>query len=382
MRDILLLRMSGENVGGIEGQVFRIAQYLRMKRLFKPILITSGAESPFAEIFRKDGFSVYEVSMGKTDLTRAVPILESLVQKNDVAVVQSHGFRESLLGASIKKRYPQIPHVFRVQTHIDCAVIAPWRKLAYHILDKINSRYVDCYAVNGRYLADEVVRHSWIPSRKIRIVINGREAVGAPDAPQEQSEDPLPHRIAMVSNLYPRKGHDVLLEALALLKAKDMRVDVRLVGGEAVNILDSRGMSFMDSLRERAARLGVLDQIDFYGFTRDIYTALQGFPIVVLPSDSEGVPNSILEAMSLRKLVIASRVGGIPEIISDGRDGLLHPPKDARSLAQNIERVFCSAARAWEPLRNAAYARWQQEFSMEAMMNQLIDIYENLGVIN
>jgi len=309
---------------------------------------------------------------------KAVSFLEPLVRKHDIAVVQSHGFRESLLGAAIRKRHPEMRHVFRVHTHIDCASIPQWRKLAYHVLDRINSRYVDCYAANGQYLANEIVRHSWITSRKIRVIINGREAVGIPDPRPENIESPLPRRIAMVSNLLPRKGHDTLLEALALLQAKRMRVDVRLVGGEATNAVVSGGTPFTDSLRERARHLGVLDQIEFYGHTRDIYAALQGFPVVVLPSDSEGVPNSILEAMSLRKLIIASRVGGVPEIILDGRDGMLHAPRDAQALASYSERVFDTPASVWQPMRDSAYARWQREFSMEAMMNGLILVYRSL----
>jgi len=101
----------------------------------------------------------------------------------------------------------------------------------------------------------------------------------------------------------------------------------------------------------------------------------------VLPSDSEVIPNCILEALSLRKLAIASQVGGVPEIIQSGANGILHPPQDPLALADILKKVFTSPAKVWEPMRDAGYETWREKFSTERMMEGLIAVYKEIGVL-
>jgi glycosyltransferase involved in cell wall biosynthesis len=250
----------------------------------------------------------------------------------------------------------------------------------YHILDKWTSKYVDYYVANGQYLRDEIINRSWIEPRKTCVIVNGRDSIGPPDPPYDRLESPLPPCIAMIANLRSRKGHDVLIKGLASLRKKGLRIEARLIGGEATGDNNIQGTPFTDNIKAEARRQGVLEQIEFYGYTNDIYTALRDFPVVVLPSDGEGVPNSIIEAISLRKLVVASRVGGIPEIIQDGLQGILHSPRDPDAFASCLERVFTTPSRDWEPIRDAGYQTWQKKFSVNKMINSFTAIYNELGL--
>lgn len=380
MKDILFIRAASSNVGGIEGQIIRIAKRFALIKLFNPILVTSTGHNVFAERFEDCGFPVYKIQMDKSDILKGSKAIESILNKHNIGVIQSHMFRDSFIGRKVRMKHPEILHLFRAHTYIDCAWVPFWKKSVYHIIDKLTSKYVDLFIANGKYLAKEIVDHSWISPTKIRIVRNGREYVGLPDLPEDNLEASLSSRIAMVSNLLLHKGHDVLIRALSLLKQKGLIIRARLIGGESTGNRNANNTLFTDSLKTEAQELGVLDQIEFHGYTRNVYEALKGFSIVILPSDREGIPNCILEALSLRKLVIASNVGGIPEIIENGVSGLLHPPQDPKALADILEKVFTRPAKVWEPMRNAGYKTWKEQFSMEHMMDGLINIYRELNL--
>jgi glycosyltransferase involved in cell wall biosynthesis len=92
------------------------------------------------------------------------------------------------------------------------------------------------------------------------------------------------------------------------------------------------------------AELGISDRFRFLGFTPDVRPAVVDFDILTLPSLQEPFGRSIIEAMALGAPVVATRVGGVPEIITDGEHGLLVPPDDPAALAEAIDRLLGDAA--------------------------------------
>ena len=382
MKEILFIRNSSDNFGGIEGQILRLATEFYSKGLFLPVLVTASTTCTFARRFKENGFDVYQVPFGKSKTIMSARCISDIIACRNIALIQTHMFRESLIARLVCKKNPQIPHVYRAQLHIDASQKNPsWKKFLYHLLDKLTSKHVDYYVANGEYLRDEIVNRSWIKPGKAITVINGRQSLGLPDLPYERLDAPLPFKIAMIANLWTGKGHDVLIKGLSILNNKGIRIEARLIGGELTG-KQSLTSPITNDIKAQARKLGVLDQIEFYGHTDDVYSALKGIAVVVLPSDSEGIPNSILEAISLRKLVIASRVGGVPEIIDDGSQGLLHSPRDPDDFAKCLHQVFTTPASKWEPLRNAAYQKWQEKFTMKKMIENLTEIYKKLNALN
>lgn len=372
-------------MGGIEGQILRLAHELRERHLLDSLLVTTSLQCALAMEFRNAGFEVVGGLMRYRDLRGLARFVADMAKNNDVTAIQSHAVLESFIGREAKRIGCCVPHIFRAHTYIDQARIPGWRKQLYHWLDRVTSRYVDVYLANGQYLAREITDMSRVAPGKITVVLNGRQSLGAPDV-LEESDAPLPRRIAMIANIIRGKGHDVLVEALGHLKRRGIIVQAKVLGAESNNLIDSGGASqeecsVLERVQARAVELGVLRQIELATFTRNVRGALQGIPVVVLPSDSEGVPNSILEAMSLRKLIVASAVGGIPELIVDGRDGLLHPPRDAEAFAAVLQRVFSAPVSAWNCMRESAYRSWRTRFTMERMVAQFEDVYRALGVV-
>jgi glycosyltransferase involved in cell wall biosynthesis len=388
MKEIVFIRQSADEIGGVEGQILKCAQHLFNRRCLRPVLITSDIRSSFAQVFAERSFEVFAVPMSRAKILSVVKILsaakkiETILTGRDVAVIQTHLFREGLIGRAVRRRMTGIPHVLRAQTYINCSNNCRAAKSLYYLLDKATSKYVDIYIANGRYLADEIVNRSKIDSHKVVSVLDGCDRIGPPDEPYSMPDSILPMKIAMISNLKPAKGHDCLIKALALLNKKKLRITVRLIGGESTgHAQKDRKPNTADQIKQLATKLGVYNQLEFYGYTRNIYTALEGIPVVVLPSDSEGVPNCILEAMSLRKLVVVSNTGGVSEMIDNGESGLIHQPKDYQGFADCLEKVFTTPAGQWEKMRNAGFQKWQEEFTSEKMVDKLVEIYRKIGVL-
>jgi glycosyltransferase involved in cell wall biosynthesis len=162
-----------------------------------------------------------------------------------------------------------------------------------------------------------------------------------------------------VGILEERKGHRCLLKAAARLKAKGLRLSYRIAGAG----------SLRQQLEREAASLGLNDDVEFLGFVHDTPAFLAAIDLFVMPSLFEGLGVAVLEAMAAGKPVIASRVGGLPELVADGETGLLVAPKNVEGLAEAIARLADdeSLARAMGK-KGAALAR--ANFSLERMAVQ------------
>jgi glycosyltransferase involved in cell wall biosynthesis len=194
--------------------------------------------------------------------------------------------------------------------------------------------------------------------------------VPLPDLPaQDQS---MPGRILFLGRLEAAKGVFELLEAGArIVRETTGPSPLRLVfGGEG----DTQG------LRRRAAELGIAERIELPGWVgpaeRD--AELRKATVFCLPSHAEGLPMSMLEAMAARKAVVATAVGGIPETIVDGDNGLLAPPRDEEALARKLAQVLGDETLRARLARNARVTI-EQHYSTEVVCGQLSALYRELA---
>ncbi len=378
MKEIVFIRQSSASMGGVEWQIIKLAEKLFARGCFKPVLITSDKQSLFARVFTSYGFEVLPVPINNTKIISTAKQILHVLEGRNITVIQTHLLRESLIGRAIRRKRVNVRHIFRAEVYpsrIPC-----WKNTLCHLLDSLTSQWVDCYVANGQYLADEIISHSKVDQHKVIALLNGRDSIGPPDSPCDKPNESLPAKVAMIANFVQGKGHDCLIKALAVLKKRNLTIKVRLIGGDL-----KQNNSFM--IKKLADKLGVSNQIEFYGYTKNVFGALTEIPVVILPSyparhHSEGVPNCIFEAMSLRKLVIASNTGGLSEVIEHGRTGLLHKPKDYLEIADRLEKVFNSPAAYWENMRNAAFQSWRQKFTLDIMINKLVNLYKELGILN
>ncbi len=175
---------------------------------------------------------------------------------------------------------------------------------------------------------------------RIRVVPNGVEipeplpaaaprrpaAAHRPEAVAGGSRDQDPLRLLMVAQLRSQKGHDVLLEAVARVREP---VSLTLAGDGPEKA----------ALERHIARLDLGPRVRLAGFVDDVATLLDETDVVVLPSRFEGLPLAVLEAMAAGVAVVATRVPGTADVITDGQTGLLVPPEDPVALAAAIRRL-------------------------------------------
>jgi glycosyltransferase involved in cell wall biosynthesis len=152
--------------------------------------------------------------------------------------------------------------------------------------------------------------------------------------------------VGTVGNFTTKKDQATLLHAMARLIAQNDRVRVVLIGTGPLE----------GELRELAARLGIDSHVLFTGMRDDVFELLCGFDVFVLSSRFEGLPIAMLEAMAAHVPPVATRVGGVPEVIANGANGLLVDPGDPTSLALAVARVLDDPALG-ERLGDAAAAR-------------------------
>jgi glycosyltransferase involved in cell wall biosynthesis len=173
--------------------------------------------------------------------------------------------------------------------------------------------------------------------------------------------------VGVVARLEPEKGHRDLIAAMPLVQAAAPRTWLAIVGEG----------SACDALRTQAAALpaDVRDRVIFTGRRDDISAITAELDIAVLPSLREAQGISILEAMARRKPVVATAVGGIPEVIVDGVSGLLVPPHDAEALATALIRLARSPSLR-SRLGDAGYDTVVERFSMDAHLRRVEALYD------
>jgi glycosyltransferase involved in cell wall biosynthesis len=201
------------------------------------------------------------------------------------------------------------------------------------------------------------------PKARTAVVPNSVPLPSPSSVPQE------PGRILFLGRLEAAKGVFELLGAGARLAASCPAL--RLVfGGEG----DAAG------LRAKAAELGIADRIELIGWAgpqeRDAQLARAS--VFCLPSHAEGLPMAMLEAMASGRAVVASSVGGIPETIVDGGNGLLVPPRDEAALARALEQVL-NDGNLRTRLERGARVTIEQHYSTEVVCGQLSALYRELA---
>ena len=196
-------------------------------------------------------------------------------------------------------------------------------------------------------LASAVIANSEASRRVLVDVLPrlaGRTTVipnGIPDTAGDSPDVAEPGRLALVARLSPRKGVDVALEAVALLRRRGYPVSLDVCGTAYPGY-----EWFERQLRDRAGKPDLAGAIRFLGYVNPTGPVLARASVVLVPSRTEPFGNTAVEGFLARRPVVASRVQGLAEIIADGRTGLLVPPGDAPALAAAVARILDDPALA------------------------------------
>ena len=195
--------------------------------------------------------------------------------------------------------------------------------------------------VNSQAAHDTLVRAQPLLARRTQVVHNG---VPAPETPPRPLRERLPQasfRIAMVARLSPRKGVDVALDALGHLRADGLNATLQVCGSVFPGY-----EWYEEELRERAAQPDLDGHVELLGYVRPTWPVLEAADAVVVPSRAEPFGNTAVEAMHAARPLVASRVQGLAEVVTDAITGLLVPADDAAALAEALGTLAADPALA------------------------------------
>jgi glycosyltransferase involved in cell wall biosynthesis len=357
--------LESDGPGGAETVLVRLSSELRARgHMVFPVGPDRGIGWLGARL-REEGFAPDTFSIRRPLDWRCLRGMIRLLRERRVDVVHSHEFTMAIYGAAAA-RWLGIRHV--ITMHGSQYVMAKWRRReALRLAFRASAYVVGCSADTTTHLEHELGLH---PGTFIRTVSNGvpfREGDRAASRVGlgVQGEELL---LFAAGNLIERKGHAVLIRALASLRPPASAVRWRLaIAGQGVE---------RERLLALAADCGVSDRVHLLGQRADIMDLQTAADVFVMPSLWEGLPLALLEAMHAGSAIVASRTSGIPEAITDGVEGVLTPPGDVRALSDAIASVLLSGELRAR-LGGAARDRAQSQFSMRRMTDEYEALYQS-----
>jgi glycosyltransferase involved in cell wall biosynthesis len=294
-------------------------------------------------------------------------------------VLHSHGYKGNILFGLIPQIVRKIPLVSTI--HGYTSVNGFSRISLYERLDSLSLRFVDAVVLVEQLMRSHP-RLKKLSGVKLKVVNNGIPAL--PDSPvsplailTNQQFDYLEKTIVkfcqqgfcigVVGRLSQEKGLDILMEALSALVAegRDLRM---VIMGEGEQRAD---------LENKAANLGLGERLMMAGYVAGAERYLAHLSLFALPSLTEGLPMVLLEAMAAEVPIVASRVGGIPAVLDEGRVGILVPARDVAALKKGIRSVMDDPCAARQRAARAA-ERVHAFYTSKAMAEGYIRIYRQV----
>ena len=284
-------------------------------------------------------------------------------------VVHCHDLMSNLLGVPAA-RLAGTPKILSSRRYLDLEWWSGWSRTRITILIY---RLSHCVVANSASIRDLLVNRDGIRREKISVLPNGIDIERFSTARCKDTElssfSTTSKIVAVVANMYsPIKGHSTLIKAAVNVCRYFPNVLFALIG-------DGKERP---SLERQVKDAGISRNFRFLGSRKNVPDLLACCDIAVLPSDSEGSPNAVLEAMAARLPVIATCVGGVPEVIHNEVTGLLVPPADPSALSAAILRLL-SDHELRNCLADAGHKHVVERFSFQRLINSLEALYQPRG---
>jgi glycosyltransferase involved in cell wall biosynthesis len=245
----------------------------------------------------------------------------------------------------------------------------------WHVrLDRLCTRMSRGVIAVSEHTADHLINMEGAPAEKIHVVLNGidfdRAKISGPEARASLrrefgAEDG--YLLLVVARLHEEKGHRYLFEALDEIKRRADRPVRLLVAGAG---------TYEAAYRDQVRALGCEESVSFLGFRKDSADLMAAADLVVLPSLAEAFGLVLTEALYIGTPVVATRVGGIPEIVDDGVDGILVPPANGEALADAIVGLLNNPDER-RRMAGAGREKVLSKFCFEDMVRSYEAIYAN-----
>jgi glycosyltransferase involved in cell wall biosynthesis len=368
MRHRILLMARELDLGGSERQMTEMALALDRAR-FEPEVAAFHAEGMRGDELRAAGVPILRLPVRSFKSPRTLSYgwrLARYIRAQRIRLV--HTFDLPLTAAAIPLTRFFTPAMALASQRSHLGLASPRLRKALTFAERIAHGVV----VNCEFLRRHLVEDAGIPGERIHVCRNGIDLARFRRGPRDPGLRPAALEsaslvIGVVCALRPEKGISTLLEAFARVRPLGPKVRLAVVGSGPV----------LPELEARARELGIREACHFEPSTERVPEWLRSIDIFVLPSVSEALSNSLMEAMACGCCAVASRAGGNPELIEDGTSGLLFKAGDAEGLARALGELMANPELRGR-LADAGHDFLHANFSTAAAAQRMAGIYSQL----
>lgn len=380
---VRVLRIIGRlNVGGPSIHVVNLSAGLDPNR-FEQLLVIgreSRAEGSMLDHALSRGVWPHRISEIVTSFNlaprdaKAMALLWSLMRRYRPHIVHTHTAKAGLLGrlAARLAGVPIVVHTFH--GHVLHGYYGPVRNWALRRMERSLAWLSDRLVTVSEQVKQDLVRYGVAGANKIIVIPLGLDLEPFLDARSRRGEfrrelgfAPDARLIGIVGRLFPIKNHALFIEAAARIAAVEPAARFVVVGDGTLR----------PALAQQARRLGIGDRVLFTGWRTDLPRIYADLDVLVVSSNNEGTPLSAIEAMAARCPVVATRVGGIPDIITDELTGRLVLPGEVEGIAGAVLDLLADPENALRIAGNAMTAA-RQRFDVKRLIQDMDGLYREL----
>jgi glycosyltransferase involved in cell wall biosynthesis len=360
----IAMMLESDGPGGAEMMVFRLSEELRRRgHTVIPVGPAHGV-GWLGDHFRRVGFTPEVFRLQRRIDPGCVRGLMNLYREHRVDAVHSHEFTMAVYGAAAS-RLLKLPHVITMHGGFKTTKTLR-RRIALRWAIRQSDHTVTVSGATQRQFAKDL----GVDESLFTVVPNGVPRA-AGDAARVRAEFGINEGdcvMLAVGTLERHKGHRVLLEALARLDSAGLAAPWKLI------IAGGRGGDQHDPLLQQVRQTKLEKRVYIVTNRNDVPELLALADVFVMPSLIEGLPMALLEAMLAGKAIVASRTAGIPEAITDDREGLIVPPSDVEALAAALRALLLDPTRRAALAANAS-VRAERDFTVQVMAERYERLY-------
>lgn len=355
---------SSQGLGGQEYRVLAEAQAMGLRG--HEVVIAAPRNSQLATLAKEGGLHYEAIPVGISGWGRLVPLFLKLLMKYQIQIVHTHGSQDSWT-ASMAGRLSSLRPVIIRTRHKSTPVSVSFRH------DVLYRYLPHAVSTTGEAVRQQLILQNHLSPDAVFSIPTGVDiqrfqpgvsSVGLRESLGIQGERPV---IGTVSFLRPEKGLEVLIDAVSLLQKEFSNVCCLIVGTGPGH------QTLLAHIRQKK-----LDEtVILAGFRKDIPEVLRAMDVFVLPSLEEGMPQSLLQALAMERAVVASSVGGVPEIISDGQTGFLVSSQNPAALAEKIGMLLRDPDQR-KSFGEGGRRAIADSYSLDAMLQKTEELYTQL----
>lgn len=364
----ILMVYGGGDEGGAPEYLIRLLKNYPRNEL--EIHFASLHQDNLGEKISKMGIPYYQIAIKPSLKWNTYTKLKKLVKELQPDLINTHGVRANfygrLAGAALK-----VPSITTVHSILEYDYTSELRKYAAKIVETFTMPLSSGYIANSSIIAEDLLNKG-VKKENISIIHHGLDVgpflqFGPKTRIKVREELEIPEDalvVGTVARLHPVKGISYLLKSVNYLAKQFPNVKFVVVGS---------GPSEAE-LKDQVKEQNIEDKVIFTGYRNDAQRIMTAFDVFVLPSIMEAFGLVLLEAMAVKLPIVATRVGGIPEIVLPGETGFLVPPKDEVLLAQALQE-FIAKPELREKMGHNGYLRLQKDFTLERMVEKTTKVY-------